>query len=313
MKTYKKIISSLVLGLGSLSANAQQAPMFTHYMNNTLSINPAYAGSRDALTVTALHRTQWLGFKGAPSSQTLTLHSPIRSEHIGLGLALSNDKIGPVNNTSAFLSFAYIMKLNSKSKLALGLNGGVNILQANLSSLELDQQNDPVFENNIINKTTPNFGFGAYYSRERFYAGVSSPNLLQNNYPVVSLADGSQSKGIEKRHYFFIAGALLNLSQNVAFKPTTLVKVTEAAPIQADFTASFILNQKLLLGAMYRTGDALGALIGLDLSQQLYLGYSFDWSYGVRTFKYNNGSHEVVLRYDFIYSGKKQIHSPRYF
>jgi type IX secretion system PorP/SprF family membrane protein len=313
MKTYKKIISSIVLGLGSLSANAQQAPMYTHYMYNTLSINPAYAGSRDALTVTALHRSQWLGYKGAPSTQTLTMHSPIRSEHIGLGLSLSNDKIGPINNTSAFLSFAYIMKLNSKSKLALGLNGGVNIFQANLSALELDQQNDPVFMNNIKNRTTPNFGFGAYYSREKFYAGVSAPNLLQNDYSLITTADGTQLAGKEQRHFFLTTGALFDLSSNLAFKPTALLKVTEAAPIQADFTASFVIAKKLLLGAMYRTGDAFGVLVGLDLSQQFHVGYSFDYSYGVRTFKYNQGSHEIVLRYDFIFSSKKQINTPRHF
>ncbi len=313
MKTYKKIISSIVLGLGSLSANAQQAPMYTHYMYNTLSINPAYAGSRDALTVTALHRSQWLGYKGAPSTQTLTMHSPIRSEHIGLGLALTNDKIGPINNTSAYLSFAYIMKLNSKSKLALGINGGVNILQANLSSLELDQQNDPVFMNNIKNKTTPNFGFGAYYSRERFYLGVSAPSLIQNDYSLITTANGTQLAGKEQRHFFLTTGAIFNLSRNLAFKPTALLKVTEAAPIQADFTASFIIAKRLLLGAMYRTGDSFGALVGLDLSQQFHVGYSFDYSYGVRTFKYNSGSHEIVLRYDFIFSSKKQIHTPRHF
>lgn len=313
MKTYKNRISILVFCLGSLSLQAQQAPMYTHYMYNTLSINPAYAGSRDALTVTALHRSQWLNFKGAPTTQTLTMHSPINSEHIGLGLALSNDKIGPINNTSAFLSFAYIMKLNSKSKLALGLNGGVNILQANLSSLELDQQNDPVFMNNIKNRTTPNFGFGAYYSRERFYAGLSAPNLLQNNYSLITLADGSQLAGKEQRHFFFTTGALFELNPNLDFKPTALLKVTEAAPIQVDVTASFVLMKKLLLGAMYRSGDSFGALVGLDLNQQFHIGYSFDWSYGIRTFKYNQGSHEIVLRYDFIFSSKKQIHTPRHF
>ncbi len=313
MKKNIKFIQVLILCLGSFSLSAQQAPMFTHYMYNTLSINPAYAGSRDALSITALHRSQWVNFKGAPMTQTLTIHSPIASKNIGLGLSLTNDKIGPVNNTSAFISFAYKIILNSKSRLALGVNGGVNLLQANLTSLELDQQNDPAFATNIKNKAMGNFGFGAYYSRDRFYAGVSTPNLIQNKYPVVTLANGTQSTGIEKRHYFFIAGALFNLSKNVAFKPTTLVKVTEAAPIQADFTASFIFNQYFLIGAMFRTGDAFGALIGVDVSPQFHVGYSFDWSYGNRTSKYNAGSHELMMRYDFIFSGKKQIHSPRYF
>jgi type IX secretion system PorP/SprF family membrane protein len=313
MKTLKKVILVLVLTLGGLAIQAQQAPMYTHYMYNTLMINPAYAGSRDALTITALHRSQWAGFKGAPMIETLTLHSPIVNEHIGLGLSVSNDKIGPSNNTSVYVDFAYIMKLTEKSKLALGVSAGINILQANLSTLQLDQQIDPVFLDNINNKVTPNFGFGAYYYRERFYAGVSVPYLLQNSYSVVKLEDGSNLIAKEKRHYFFIAGAMFNLAHNLAFKPTMFVKVAPAAPIQADLTASFVIMNKLSIGAMYRTGDAVGGLVGLDITDQLHLGYSFDWSFGVKTGMYNYGSHEIVLRYDFIFNSKKQIHSPRNF
>lgn len=312
MKT-NKIVSVLLLSLVCFGAQAQQDPMYTHYMYNTLSINPAYAGSRDALTITALHRSQWVDFKGAPMTQTLTLHSPIANKHIGLGLAASNDKIGPINNTAVSGSFAYMMQLTKKSKLSLGLSGGVNILQADLNTLQLDNQNDPSFQTNISNKVTPSVGFGAYYSRERFYAGVSTPNLLESKYYATTQPNGTVTESKAQRHYFFIAGAVFNLSNNLAFKPTTLVKVTTGAPIQADVTASFIIMKRLLLGAMFRTGDAVGALVGFDISQQFHIGYSYDWSYGLRTFKYNQGSHEIMLRYDFIFNSKKQIHSPRYF
>ncbi len=313
MKTFKRILAATVLFVGASSIYAQQDPMFTHYMYNTLAVNPAYAGSRDALTITGLHRSQWLDFKGAPQSQTLTMHSPIANEHIGLGLSVLNDKIGPSNNTSAYVDFAYRMNLNKKSKLALGISGGAKIFQAKLNTLNLDQTADPTFENNISNRITPNFGFGAYYSRERFYAGISVPNLLQNSYSEISQVNGSTLIAKEQRHYFFIAGTVIKLTDNLSLKPTTLIKVTAAAPVQADVTASFLIGQKLLLGAMYRTGDAAGVLVGLDVTDQLHLGYSFDWSYGLRTFKYNMGSHEIMLRYDFIFPSKKQIHSPRYF
>ena len=303
----------LAFSLVSLTVTAQQVPMYTHYMYNTLMVNPAYAGSRDELTITALNRSQWVDFGGAPITQTLSMHTPLRSEHIGLGLSILNDKIGPTNNTSANVDFAFIMNLSKKSKLALGLSGGANIFRANLSSLELTEQNDPTFVNNINNLITPNFGFGAYYSRERFYAGISVPKLLENSYSEISQPNGNTLIGKEQRHYILIAGALFNLSPNLALKPTTLVKVTAAAPVQADLTASFIIMKKFLLGAMFRTGDAVGALVGLDITEQFHLGYSFDWSYGLKTGKYNNGSHELVLRYDFIFSSKKQIHSPRYF
>lgn len=313
MKNPLKIIVLSCFHFCSMTLFAQQAPMYTHYMYNTLSINPAYAGSRDALTLTALHRSQWVNFKGAPITQTLTMHSPIAGKNIGLGLSLSNDRIGAVNNTSAFLSFAYKMQLTPKSKLSLGVSGGVNLLQANLSGLALNEQNDPTFQSNIKNKSLGNFGFGMYYSRERFYAGISVPNLAQNNYDGNLISNGTATTGIERRHYFFIAGALMNLGNTVDFKPTTLVKVTEAAPVQLDVTASFIFNHLFTLGGMYRTGDAVGLLLGMNVSPQFYLGYSYDWSYGNRTFTYNSGSHEVVLRYDFIQTSKRQIHSPRYF
>jgi len=205
MKTLKTTLA-LVLTLAGLTSNAQQAPMYTHYMYNTLSVNPAYAGSRDALTITGLYRSQWVDFKGAPVTQTLTMHTPLINEHIGVGLSFLNDKIGPTNNTSIIGNFAYIMKLTKKSKLALGLSGGVNLFRADLSPLLLDEQNDAVFQNNISNHITPNFGFGAYYYRERFYVGLSAPNLLENNYSVVKMADGRTLVGKEQRHYFFIAG-----------------------------------------------------------------------------------------------------------
>lgn len=312
MKALLKISLTLVSALAVIAGTAQQDPMYTHYMYNTLSVNPAYAGSRDALTVTALHRSQWVNFKGAPLTQTLTLHGPLKNHPVGLGLSVMNDKIGPTNNTSVYGDFAYRLKLNEKSKLAFGLSAGVNIFQADLASRDLDDPNDPVFTANISNHVAPNFGFGLYYSRERFYAGVSAPGLLQNNYSVISV-NGNELVGKEQRHYFFIAGMMIPLGENLALKPTTLVKVTAGAPVQADITASFIIMKRLLLGAMFRTGDSFGALAGFDITDQLHVGYSFDWSYGLSTGKYNQGSHEIVLRYDFLFFDKKQIHSPRYF
>jgi type IX secretion system PorP/SprF family membrane protein len=313
MKNLLKV--SVLIGLLQFNSTlfSQQSPMFTHYMYNSLSINPAYAGSRDALTVTALHRSQWVSFKGAPMTQTLTLHSPIARKNIGLGLALTNDRIGIVNNTSAFFSFAYKLQLNPNSKLSFGVSGGINVLQANLSSLSLDNQNDPAFQSNLKNKSLGNFGFGMYYSRARFYTGISVPNLVQNKYDGNSLSNGTAITGIERRHYFLIVGGLVKMSDYVSFKPTSLIKITEAAPIQLDLTTTFIFHEHFNLGGMYRTGDAVGLLAGMNVKAQLYLGYSYDWSFRNRTFTYNNGSHEVVLRYDFIHTSKRQIHSPRYF
>jgi len=313
MNTLYKISIGFVLTIGSLNIQAQQAPMYTHYMNNTLVVNPAYAGSRDALTVTAINRMQWVDFEGAPVTQSLTMHTPLSNEHMGIGLSVLNDKIGPTNTTSLVFDYAYRFNLTENSKMAFGLSVGANLFQADLSALQLDVQSDPVFLNNINNHVTPNIGFGAYYSRERFYAGFSIPNLLETSYSEIDQGNGNSLIGKEQRHYFFIAGALFHVTENLDFKPTSYVKMTVGAPIEADLTASFIIQKRFLLGAMFRTGDAIGGLIGFDITDQLHLGYSYDWSFGLQTFRYNKGSHELVLRYDFLFLNKKQIHSPRYF
>jgi type IX secretion system PorP/SprF family membrane protein len=315
MKTLQKTGLLLLLVIASSTVKAQQDAMFTHYMYNTLAVNPGYAGSRDALTVTALHRSQWVGFDGAPTTQTLTLHSPMLNNKMGIGLSVLNDKIGPTNTTAFYLDLAYAIKVSEKAKLAFGLKGGINVMKADLNSKvnpTLDQQNDPSFESNYKSKILPNFGFGIYYYLPKFYVGVSTPKLLENNFKG-NTTTGTTNLISEKRHYFLIAGAVFKINDNVDLKPTTFVKVTNAAPIEADLTASFIFNKKFLLGGMFRTGDALGVLIGYNFTDQFHAGYSFDWSYGNKTFKYNQGSHEIMLSYDFIYKDKQKIRSPRYF
>lgn len=308
----KKIAFILAIAAGTYQLSAQQDAMYTHYMYNTLSVNPAYAGSREALTATLLHRSQWLDFKGAPETQTFTMHTPLKSRKIGLGVSTVNDQIGPMRSTSVYVDFAYHLKLNEKSHLSFGLKGGMNMVQMKLNTLALDVASDPAFQNNISSQMLPNFGFGMYYYRERFYAGISTPKLLENNYKT-NETTGSAKFSSEKRHYFLIAGTQIKINENVEFKPTTLVKVTYGAPIEGDLSATFILNKKLLLGAMYRTGDALGAMVGFNITEQFHAGYSFDWSFGNQTFKYNTGSHELMLRYDFIFKDKGRIRSPRYF
>jgi type IX secretion system PorP/SprF family membrane protein len=310
----KKTLLITALTLGGLTTFAQQDAMFTHYMFNTLAINPAYAGSRDALTVTGLHRSQWVGFEGAPTTQTLTLHTPILNDKIGLGLSVLNDKIGPTKTTAFYADFAYKLRIGKTAKLAFGLKGGLNLLQGDLTKLELDQTNDVTFEENIKSDYLPNFGFGVYYYTPKWYVGISTPKLLENDFSSNTTTGGTNLAN-EQRHYFLIAGTVFNLTSNgsVKLKPTTFVKVTNGAPLEADLTGMFIIQDKVELGAMYRTGDAVGLLLGYNLSDQFRLGYSFDWSFVNNTADYNNGSHEVMLRYDFIYKDKAKIRSPRYF
>jgi type IX secretion system PorP/SprF family membrane protein len=308
----KKIFTILFIGLLSVVAVAQQDAMYTHYMYNTLAVNPAYAGSRDALSITGLHRSQWIGFKGSPITQTLTVHSPVLSKNIGMGLSFINDRIGPTNTTSLYLDFSYRIDFNKKSYLAFGLKGGMNMRYQGFAELERVDSNDPLLLNDVRSQFLPNFGFGLYYYAERYYAGISIPKLLENNFETNSTV-GTTNLASEERHYYFIAGTIFDLNESIKLKPTTFVKVTNGAPIEADLTATFIFNDRFWLGTMYRTGDALGVLAGMNITDQFGLGYSFDWSFKNTTVQYNVGSHELMLRYDLVYKVKDDIRSPRYF
>lgn len=309
----KVIIAMLILG-GAFQAFAQQEAMFTHYSFNTLGVNPGYAGSRNALTVTGLHRSQWVNFPGAPTTQTLALHAPVFNEKVGLGLSFINDKIGPSTNTGIFVDFAYKIKVGNKGKLAFGLKGGLNVRGDQLSGLTTIDDNDPNFETNVQSQLLPNFGFGLYYSLPRFYAGISTPRLLQNKFES-NTTTGGTNLAAESRHYYLIAGTIFNLTENgnVKLKPTTFFKVTAGAPIELDITALFYYKNMMWAGPMFRTGDAVGVLAGVSLTDQFSIGYSFDWSFANSTGRYNGGSHELMLRYDFFFNKKSKIESPRYF
>ena len=308
----RKLFIFIQLCIFGTAMFGQQDPMFTHYAFNTLAVNPAYAGTRDALTVTGLHRMQWVDFSGAPVTQTLTLHTPIIRKNIGLGVSVLNDKIGPTNTLSLYVDFSYKINLNERTKLSFGLKSGINYRKADLNSLQVVDPTDPLFMADQQSKILPNFGFGLYLYSDRYYAGISIPKLLENNYEE-STVTGSANLASDKKHYFVIGGAVFHLSEEITLKPTTLIKLTNGAPIEMDITANFLFLEKFWTGIMYRTGDAIGLLAGINITDQFSAGYSFDWSMANTTSKYNQGSHEIMLRYDFIFKEKNIIRSPRYF
>ncbi|MBN4072851.1 type IX secretion system membrane protein PorP/SprF [Crocinitomix catalasitica] len=303
-------ISIIIIGL---QTKAQQEPMYTHYSFNTLSINPAYAGSRNVLSATTLTRFQWVNFDGAPITQTIQIHTPLRNNKAGLGLSFVNDRIGPTNTTSIFGDLAIKIKMGEKGKFAFGFRGGIRIRNNNLQDLELVQSVDPKFQNNAVNEILPNIGFGLYYSNPKFYLGIGVPYLLRSSYDANFI--GTNNLAYQENHAFFIAGGIFNLTKTgtVKLKPTTFLKLARGAKPQLDITSLFYFNDKVWAGPMFRTGDSFGLLIGLSLTDQFSFGYSFDWSYGVNTGRYNSGGHEVMLRYDFIFKSKGKIVSPSYF
>lgn len=297
--------------MSNYSIFAQQEAMFTHYMFNTQAINPAYAGSVNALSVATLNRTQWMGFDGAPVTQTLALNTPFVTQNIGLGLSVLNDKIGHVNTTYLFADFAYKIKLNSSSWLSFGLKAGANYRRVNFTDMNLSIDADPDFAQNLMSEWLPNFGAGVYYFTKKFYIGLSVPKILENDFNA-DLSSIDNAAG-EQKHYFLITGFSFDLNDSWQLKPAAFIKYTKSAPVQFDISSQFIYNKKFWLGTMFRTGDAAGALVGYYITPQLSVGYSYDWSYANKTFVYNTGSHEVFLRFDAVFSDNKEIISPRTF
>ncbi|RLD68193.1 MAG: hypothetical protein DRI84_00265 [Bacteroidetes bacterium] len=308
----KKVLIIVLIVFTAGSLYAQQEALYTHYMYNTLAVNPAYAGTRGALTVTALHRSQWVGFEGAPTTQTLTLHTPLRNRKIGLGISVINDVIGPDRNTGFYVDYSYKLRINKNARLALGLKAGISVLKSNLGSILTADPDDPVYKNDVKSQVLPNFGFGMYYYTDNYYVGVSIPRLLENDYSNNSI-EGSGDILSGTKHYYLIAGAAIDLSDNFQLRPTTLIKMSSSAPIEIDLTAMFVYDNRFSMGIMGRSGDAVGLLVGVNILPQLEIGYSFDWSFTNETHVYNGGSHEIFIRYDFIYKTTTKIHSPRYF
>lgn len=308
MKNIKLYIVAIILGL-SFTQNifAQQDPMFTQYMFNTLAVNPGYAGSRGALNITGLYRNQWVGIDGAPTTQNLYAHTPIINKNMAVGLSIVNDKIGPLNQTMMYGDYSYTIKVTEKSKLAFGLKAGVNIIKGKYTEVDITTPNDDAFATNINYKPLPNFGFGMYYHSERWYVGLSTPKLLENKIE----ATIDYTKLSERRHFFLIAGYVFDINETVKFKPSTLIKVTAGAPVSIDLTANFLFHDRIWLGASYRVSDSFSALLQLQLNDQLRLGYAYDYTLS-KLSKYNYGTHEIMLSYDFIFR-KDKILSPRYF
>jgi len=285
---------------------AQQLPQFTQYMYNTISINPAYAGSRETLSIVGLHRSQWVGLEGAPSTQTLSLHTPLRNEKVGLGLSLINDELGYENFSYLYGDFSYNINTDENTKLYFGLKAG-------FTSYSLDpeyrssQSNDPAIFG-IEDRWSPNIGAGLYWTSERWYLGLSAPRILTTNQ---NREEGFEA--LERISYYFTGGYVFDLSESVKLKPAALLKATNGAPLSIDVTANFLFNEKLWLGAGYRFDERAGEFSGLadfQISKQLRIGYSY--GYPISDLRpYTSGTHEVLLMFEIFKS--KRIKSPRYF
>jgi type IX secretion system PorP/SprF family membrane protein len=309
IKVMKKINITLVLFSLCFSLAGQQEIQNSFYMFNSSVLNPAYAGSRDALSVVADYRNQWTGWKGAPQTSNFIAHTPLMNESIGVGINIVSDQIGPTNRTSAFGDFAYRIKLNKNNdRLCFGIRAGADIIRNNFSGLKVNDASDPLSSNNVsFNATAFNTGFGIYYYGKRHYIGLTAPKII----PTKLTTDALFAASKEVPHYYLIAGYVFKLNSLWDFKPSMTVKYTQNAPLSADVNLSMLFNNQVWFGLMYRYGAAAGANIMYNVNKQLRIGYAYDYTL-TSMGKYAPSTHEIILGYDFI-SNTKAMKSPRYF
>jgi type IX secretion system PorP/SprF family membrane protein len=308
MKT--KIIG-LVLMLLSFVGFAQQDAQYTQYMYNTIVVNPGYAGSRQAMSIFALHRNQWVGIDGAPVTNTFSINTPINDSKVGLGLSFVNDQIGPSDENNIAVDFSYTIPVNYKYKMSFGIKGSANLLNVDFTKLK-QKPGDAIFEENIDNKFSPNIGVGFYLHSDNGYLGLSAPNLIETVHFDGSATSSSTSQiATEKINYYLIAGYVFDLNPSLKFKPSLQSKYVQGAPLQVDVSANFMINEKFVAGLAYRWSAAMSAMVGFQASDSWFIGYSYDFD-TTELAQYNSGSHEIFLRYE-LFNKFDKIISPRFF
>lgn len=265
----KKILIIFAVFIG-LTIHAQQDAQYTQYMYNMSAINPAYAGSGGSTSFGILQRSQWHGLDGAPKTTTVFGHTPV-SEKVGLGASIISDKIGVYSKTNITTDFSYLVKLSDKHHLSFGLKAGGSIHNIGLASIDLKEENDPLFSQNI-NTVRPIFGTGVLFYTDKFYIAASIPNVLESLH-----TDANNNElGLGYRHYFFTGGYLFNLSENLKFKPSFLIKSAFEATPSYDINANIEINKKVEFGLSYRLEDSFSGLINLSVTPNIKIGYAYD-------------------------------------
>ena len=310
MKSFKKHYIVAIALLSCIVGLAQQLPQFTQYMYNTISINPAYAGSRETLSVVGLHRSQWVGFDGGPTTQTLSVHSPLNNEKVGLGLSFINDKLGDQRFSYLYGNFSYTINTGEKTKLALGLSAGFTSYTFDRMAADAPGTDPSVY--GVEDRWSPNIGAGLYWHTYKWYLGLSAPRILNTNYNREN-ANGQDYEALERISYYFTGGYVFTLSQNTKLKPAFLVKGTNGAPLSYDITANFLFYEKFWIGGSYRLNEstaAFGVIADFQVSKQLRIGYAYEYPLSDIN-SYTGGTHEILLMFEVF--KEKRIKSPRYF
>ena len=288
------IIAILWLVALATTLRAQQETQHSMYFFNPVLLNPAYAGSQEAIQVTGTARDQWTGLKGAPKTQVLSIHSPLKIENIGLGLTVLNDQLGVTKNTGVYADMAYSIKVNKKNnRLAFGLKAGVDFLRQDFSNLRVNDNTDELYTEGFnYRKNLFNVGAGIYYYGKRHYLGVSTPRLVKNKINV-----NVDQKALQENHYYAFGGIVIQLNPAINMRPSFIVKYVNNAPLSIEGNLSFLFYDKIWIGAMYRHEAATGLNIMYNVSQNLRIGYAYDYQL-TSLQKFSQGSHEIMLSYD---------------
>lgn len=285
---------------------AQQDAQYTQYMYNTINVNPAYAGSRGALSFFALHRTQWVGTDGAPITNTISVNTPFNNSKLGLGVSIVNDEIGPSTSNSISADLSYTIPVSETYKLSFGVKGTANLFSIDVSKLNPGDQTDPQFQN-LDNDFSPNIGAGLYLHSHKAYLGFSVPNFIETN----AYNDNDVAIYKEKINYYLIGGYVFDLSPSIKFKPSFMTKLVEGSPLQVDLSGNFMFNEKFVVGVAYRWSAAVTAMVGFQVSDAFYVGYAYDFD-TTELNNYSSGSHEIFLRYE-VFKKNSKITTPRFF
>jgi type IX secretion system PorP/SprF family membrane protein len=296
----------LVFMFFSVAGFAQQDAQFTQYMYNTININPAYAGSRGAMSIFGLYRTQWVGLDGAPETSSFSLNTPINNSNLGLGISLINDKIGPTNENTLSADLSYSVPTSETFKLSFGIKATANLFNLDINKLNPENQGDPQFQD-LNSKFSPNIGAGVYWHSDKAYIGLSVPNFIETN----RYNDNDVAIFKDKINYYLIAGYVFDLDPYIKFKPAVLTKMVEGSPLQVDLSANFMFNDKFVVGVAYRWSAALSAMVGFQVTDGLYLGYGYDRE-TTNLNNYNSGSHEIFMRFE-LFNNYSRMTSPRFF
>lgn len=311
MKNKILTVALLLTAIGGMVA--QQDAQYTQYMYNTIAVNPGYAGSRGVLSITGLYRAQWVGLDGSPTTQTLNIHSPV-SERVGLGLSIVNDEIGNGTNQDTYFDavFSYTLPTSLTGKLSFGLKAGGHLLNIDFNQLQnYNPDLNTAGTSNIDRKFSPNIGAGVYYHTRQFYLGLSIPNFLKTKH--FDNSDTESFIASERMNLYLITGYVFDLNPNLKFKPAILIKAVSGAPLQVDFSANFMLQEKVTLGAAYRWNAALSGLLGYQFSDQFMVGLAYDREVTeLGNTSFNDGSFEVMLRYE-LKTNYKNVITPRFF